>query len=606
MLWGSLMKIDDKITDNEEKKPTYKEKRRNSAKEKRRKDQLSVTIFGIIVYSVVLIGVVVLAYVGFKTFINKSKERQAIIAEENEKALNEAKEAENKAAEEQKTSEEEKNSGEEDEESGEYKDKVFSVIENVGDPGNAPVNTFDFARKTLMPDDDGITDYKLLDYEVYTNPDNGAISKVTTRENCGDLYEITDYYYDDGKVNYIAQYREDTDVPIDLAGDKVESRFYFNDDKMVKYIYTENSKATEYSVKDFKLYSDGTIDQYKYMEDMMLETSKSAYKHAKELDEKVVISGYVLDETNCVPGEPATVQLLNTNGRVVEETKTNGDGYYEFEVEPDDRLEYHISVSGRDDMISTTVYGISACKGTKNVDVDTVYLAYTVYETIYPVQIFVKDADDANKALNGASVKFRGGLNNRNGEVFLSGVLGNAGEIMPALRSGNYTAEITKDGYETCYVPFTIKSDHTALVAYAVKDVPEGSVKTVLSYEMTPLDLDLRVFDTYGRNISKSRNDSVGITTPEAITLDNIDSGTYTFYVSNYTDIVACDMMSYRLSQSGAKLYVYDSDGLKTVLSVPAAHSGIVWRAFEIRNHKIITINDYYSYIVDDSIFRNK
>ena len=585
---------------------TYRDKRREKAREKRHKDQMSVTVFGLIIYSIALIGVVVLAYVGFKSAINKAKERQQIAAEEDlkkkaeeEKALAEQKKAEEEAAA-AKALEEEQKKAEEAADSS-YQDKVFSVIENVSDPGNAPVNSFDFVRKTLTTEAG-----KLVDYEIYTNPETGLAAKITTRENCGDLFEITDYYYDDGKINYIAQYREDTDVPVDISTDKIESRFYFNNDKMVKYIYCENGKAIEYSKDEFPLYGDGTIEEYKYMEDMMLECSKTAYKDAKELEESVVVSGYIMDELNCAPNSPAVIELMDSNGRVVQETETNGDGYYFFLVEPKDNTQYHLHVYGREDMIETNVYGISIPRGTKAIDVETVYLAYTVYDTIYPVQFFVKDADDANKPISNADIRFRYGLNNRDGEICLSGVLGEAGEIMPSLRSGNYTAEITKSGYETCYVSFSVKSDHTAVVAYAVKDVPDGSYKCVLSYEMTPLDVDLRAFDTYGRNVMKASYDSMGVTAAETISFSGIDSGTYTFYASDYTDIVGSDMMSYRLSQSGAKIYVYDGNGLNTVLPVPAGHAGIIWRPFEIRNHRIFAINDYYAYIVDDSVFRAK
>lgn len=591
-------------------KHPYEDERRNIAKEKRRKDMMSVTVFGIILYSIVLIGFVVGSYVGFKSYIEKKQEKQAILLEEQrqkeEAERKEAEEAEKaakameEAEKEQALLEEQRQKEKEEAEKTGYKDLVFSVIENVGDPGNAPINSFDFARKTLD------TSEKLMDYEVFKNPETGEISKVTTRENCGDLYEITDYYFYDGKVNYIAQYREDTDVPVDLSGDKIESRFYYDKNKMVRYIYCENDKAVEYSVEDFDLYSEGTVDQYKYMEDMMLESSKTALQKAEELEETIVISGYALDELNNPSSDSYKVELLDKSNRVVDETQTNGDGYYSFTVRANDSADYHVLVTGRDDMISTEVFGITVPRGTKAVDVDTVYLAYMGYDTIYPVQIFVKDADNANTPIAGADIRFRYGLNNRDGEIFLTGALGESGEIMPSLRSGNYTAEISKDGYETCYIPFVVKADHTAIVAYAVKDVTEGSFKCVLTYETSPLDIDLKAFDTYGRNVIKSATDSVGVTTAETVALEGVDSGTYTFYASDYTDIIAGDMMSYKLSQSQAKMYVYDSNGLQKVIPVPSGHAGVVWRSFEIRNHKIFTIDDYYAYIVDDSIFRSK
>lgn len=580
--------------------PVSKKKRKKVSKEKKRKDQMSVTIFGIVIYSIVLILVVVLAYVGFKSGITKLRENKAIAEEERrleeeakKKELEEATKAEEEAKAEEETTEEESEDG--------YKDSVFSVIENVGDPGNAPVNSFTFIRKSLN-DDTG----KIMDYEIYENPETGKISKVTTRENCGDLFEITDYYYDDGKVNYIAQYREDTDVPIDLSTDKVESRYYFANDKMVRYIYSENDKAVAYSADDFDLYSEGTIGQYQYMEEMMLESSKTAFEKASSLEASVTISGYALDELNCATKDPCKVQLLDTNGREVDVTETNSDGYYSFNVAPDDEAEYHIYIEGREDMTPTTIYGIKIPVGSKSYDVDTVYLAYPSHDTVYPVQMFALEAESLNTPVAGAEIKIRYGVNAKEGDTCLTGILGDAGETMPQLRSGNYTAEISKEGYETCYVSFVVKQDSQAVVAHVVKNVEEGGYKAVLCYETTPLDIDLRCFDTFGRNVYRSVNDSVGITTAETVSLNALDSGTYTFYASNYTDISGMDMMSYRLSSSGAKLYVYDSEGLEAVYHVPAAHAGIVWRAFEIRNRKIIPVNDYYAYITDESPFRSK
>lgn len=597
------------MSETKEKKLTYKEKRREEAKEKRHKDQMSVTIFGIVIYSIVLIGIVVLSYVGFKTAINSYKERQAIQLEEErlakeaeEKAI---KEEERRKAEEEKAALEKQKAEalekEKEKEENKFKDTVFSVIENISDPGNALVNSFDFSRKSL-DDESGA----LMDYEVYTNPETKEIAKVTTRENCGDLFEITDYYFDNKQINYIAQYRADTDVPVDISSDKIESRFYFGNDKMLKYIYCESGKATEYSADDFKIYSEGTIEQYKYMENMMLENSKTVLKNATEIKESVKISGYVQDELNCVAPGDVLVQLVDSSDRIVGETYANGDGYYEFFIAPKDDTEYSINVKGREDLVETSVYGIKPSIGAKSITVDTVYLAYSTYDTVYATTIFVKDADDSNVALSGADVKFRYGINNRDGEPCLVGMLGDAGEIMPTLRSGCYTVEISKEGYETCYTTFVVKADHTAMLAYSVKQLKEGDIKCVLSYETTPLDIDVKAFDTFGRTVYKSANDSVGITAAETILVSDVDSGTYSFFVSDYTDIVGNDMMTYRLSESFAKMYVYDSEGLKEVFSVPAAHAGIVWRPFEIRNHKIITINDYYAYITEESVFRGK
>ena len=72
---------------------SYKEKRRKAASIKRHKDQMSVTIFGIIIYSIVLILIVVFSYMGFKKGIGKLQEKRAIEAEEKRLAEEEEKAA---------------------------------------------------------------------------------------------------------------------------------------------------------------------------------------------------------------------------------------------------------------------------------------------------------------------------------------------------------------------------------------------------------------------------------------------------------------------------------------------------------------------------------
>lgn len=582
-------------------KETFKDKRRRKAKDKRHKDQMSVTIVGIVIYSLVLILIVVGSYVGFKTLF-ANLEQKKIAAEQ---ALIEAQQIEEQARKEEeeaiKKAEEEaakKEEVEEPEDLG-YQDTVFSVIENVSNPKESLVNTYNFARKKLTDNDNG----PICDYEVFSNPETGSVDKVTARQNLGDLYEITDYYFDGGQINYIDQYKEDIDIPIDLSGPAIESRFYYHNNKLVRYIYCENNKATEYTRDDFDSYSEGTRGQFEYLESMMLDMSKIAYKNANGLLEEVVIKGYVLDEFN----QPLTenyVALVDSDGNKALETVSNGDGYYEFRIAPSDK-EYHVRAC-RDTLIDTEIYGIRPVSGTKTITVKSFHLAYENNVNPYSTAIIVKDADDLNTPLSGAEIRFREGINNRTGEVFMTGTLGEAGECTPALRSGNYTAEIIKEGYATSYSTFVIKHDCQAAVLYAVKNLAANEFKCVLSYETNPLDLDIRAYDSYGRTVYKSKNDSVGSIVAEVIDIKDAGTDSYSFFVSDFTDIVANDNLSYRLSQSDAKIAVYGYDGFIGEYTVPEAHAGVVWKPIEIRNGKVIVNNNFYTNVSDNSVFKTK
>ena len=570
----------------------HSERGKEKAHNKRHKEEKTYTIVAVILYSVLLMFLVVASYVGVRLFIKNAKAKQDLA----QKASEQAKVEQN--LQEENKEEVPLEEPEPEKEAGEWKDVVFSKLENPKDPKNALINTYNFTRM-VSENDSG----HAMDYAVYSD-NNGTVEKVTTTENCGDLYEIIDYYYDNGNINYIAQYSEAVDIPIDTSTASVESRYYFADDKLVRYIYCESGKAYEYSIEDIDEYSEGTVDQYYYMEEMMLDKAKATWDNAKNLDETVSVEGYVLDEYNQALKENK-VTLIDENGNVSYETKTDGDGKYSIQVKADDNKEYTLRAE-RNTLNDVNVYGVKAKKGYKRVSIPTIYMAYTDLEVPYTYQLFVKDADDANVAITDADIKFRNGLNAKDGDAFLSGNLGEFGYISPQLRSGSYTAEVIKDGYETLYLNFVVKADHLASVAYAVKDVGDDELKAVINWEANPLDVDIRCFSSNAVNILRSSNDSVGSTTAEVIDIKGVGSDAYYFFVSDFTDTAIDNYMAYGLTECNAQLALYGKDGIIGTYPVPAAHAGVVWKPIEVRNGNVYEVNDYYTSIGNDSVFKKK
>lgn len=591
------------MTDNRNNSSTFEEDKRKEAHKKRVKEEKTFTIVAVILYSVLLVFIVISAYIGVKLFITSSKEK---ILEQEKKAQAASEIKEDIKETEEEPIEEVSEESEEDEEaeevetsSGEWVDQVFSIIENPRNSSKAPINTFDVTRMRDINDNDHV-----LDYTVYASKDYPDLLKVTTTENCGDLYEISDYYFANGKVNYISQYSEVIDIPVNLSTSDIQSRYYFANDKLVRYIYCENEKATEYTKEDFDEYSDGTKDQYDYLEKMMLDKAHTTISKINELEELVSISGYVLDEFN-TPLTGINVSLLDKNGNVVSDIESNGDGKYQFIVDADDKANYIINISG-DKLIDTNVYDIATPKGSKAVFVEPVYMAYENNITPYQTQIFVKDADDSSIDLVDADIKFRLGLNAREGEVILTGNLGEYGYLAGQFRSGNYTAEVTKDGYEDLFFNFVVKNDHLAKVAFAVKELKEGEIKAVLSFEANPLDLNIKCITSNSDDLFRSAVDSVGSTNAEVIDIINAGEDAYYMYVSDFTNIAISNYVSYSMSECNANVALYNSDGLVGNYPVPAGHAGIVWKPIEIRNKKVVITNDYYSGLNDNSIFMKK
>ncbi len=604
---------------------------------KRKRDQFSVTIVGIVIYSILLIGIVAGTYLGIKTFYkNHQKKVDEAVAkaeeELEERYKAEAQSAITEEAEEEPPEEEPEVVEEVPEELPEHlldvtgvidmetmvidydqivaepkkrnpnyvwQDTVFSRLENVQDPASAPVNTFEFSRKYAVTDED-----KKLEFMIFTNPDKGKVEKITTKEYCGDDVEVLNYYYENGNINYVTQYRQTVDVPIDPSTKNVQSRYYFSGDTMVRYIFCEDDKATEYRVSEMDKYSEGTVGQYDYLEAGILNKAYINYNVIKLLPEYEKVEGYVMDEFNTALNEVSVTVYDEIEDEVVK-TETNGDGYYSFDLPIDRSKTYKIKIE-KGTLDSVEVHNIRALNGSASMEIEPVYMAYTETGAIYNTQILVRDAANAITGLPEATIRIRAGINNYEGEVLATGTLDVTGAITAPLKAGCYTAEVQKGGYETCFFTIIVKSDHQAVLGYAVADVGEDEVVTILSWDSTPLDLDLRIFSSSGKRSNRSGIDSVGSTMAEMIRTTQLGSDTFECYVSDYSNCTGGDLYSYSMSSSNAYVSIYSADGLQAMFHVPVAHMGVVWKPYEIRNARVLPINEYYYHTESDSIWMKK
>lgn len=600
---------------------TDKEKHNNDHK------KFSVTIIGIVIYSIVLIAVMVGSYIGVKVIFKRydSKVAQAHAQPEETEAVEEESEPTPTPEPEEEPEPEEVDLDHDvdaddltDPETGvvdyskvrfkpgkrskslKWKDTVFSRIENVREPAQAPVNTFDYKRVSVKLPDNNSSEYK-----VYTNPENDMVEKITEAEDCGGNLQILDYYFDNGDLNYVAEYKTYVDKPVNISSAGIESRYYFRNDCMVRYIYCKDGNATEYTVADIDSYSKGTVDQYDYLEQDIINRAYIVYNLAPTLKETEVLCGYVMDEFSMPMEDAKIVVKTESNDKVAAETITDGDGFYKIVVDCTDDDSYCITAS-KDTLNDVGVYGITARYGSGKYSVETIYMGYTNNLTEYPVQFMIRDAIDPNKPLSGAGIMLRRGFNNRTGEVMQTGALDDNGNGTVKLTSGSYTAEISKGGYETLFLSVVIRLDHQIAVGFAVPDVADDTYQVVVSWESAPLDLCAKAISSNQARVISSPVDSLGLTTAETVTIDNAGTDDYRFYVTDLGAITAGDVMAYNMTGSCAYAQVYDSNGLQGNFHVPAASAGVVWEAFEIRNKSILPINSYYYAVEDDALWKTK
>ena len=601
-----------------------KDNRENHKTEKNRKDRLTVTIIGVVIYSVVLIAVMVGSYIAVKAIFRNYDRKTAITADESAVA-NEPEATPTPVSEPEEEIEDAPPSGHEmDPEMIEqaqedvvdyskelfkpgkrnkklkWKDSVFSRIEDVSDPSQAPVNTFDYRRVSVR-----LPDNETSEYKVYTNPDSGSVEKITEVYDCGEMLEVIDYYFDNGNINYVSEYKTFIDKPIDITSTDIESRYYFRNDCLVRYIYCKNGEATRYDLADIDTYSKGTVDQYDYLEKDMINRAYIVYNVAPALKETETLCGYVMDEFS-MPMEDAKITVRSeSDDIVVAESTTDGDGYYKVVIDCTDDETFSVTAQ-KDTLNEVGVYGITARFGSGRVTVEPIYMGYVNNQTVYPSQFVVRDATDPNVPLSGAGIMIRRGFNNRTGEVMQTGSLDDNGTGTVALTSGSYTAEISKGGYETLFLSVVIRLDHQFAVGFAMPDVADDTYRAVVSWESAPLDLCAKAISSDQKRVIKSPVDSLGLTTAECVTIDNAGSDDYRFYVTDFGSISTADVMSYNMTNSCAFVDVYSAEGLIGKFHVPVASAGVVWEAFEIRNKTLLPINSYFYAVDEDTLWKTK
>jgi uncharacterized protein YfaP (DUF2135 family) len=139
-------------------------------------------------------------------------------------------------------------------------------------------------------------------------------------------------------------------------------------------------------------------------------------------------------------------------------------------------------------------------------------------------------------------------------------------------------------------------------------------MRIVLTWGATPYDLDSHLYTPYSGSWSErhiwyvNKSNSVGDNLdvddtssygPETITIPAVREGQYKYYVVDYTNSSGGRNTSTQMSNSGATVRVYTSDGLVATYHVPTNQEGVIWEVFEVRNGQIIPIQRYYTYNSD-------
>lgn len=482
-----------------------------------------------------------------------------------------------------------------------WTDEVFSLIENVKEPDKAPVNAYLFENKRIW-----LVEDRLMELLIYKSPENLKTRKITAVEHCSDNLSITDYYYDDnGFVNYAASRTALVDYPIDISSGRITSRFYFDKDTLVRYSYCEDDKATVFNAASLSEYSSGTVDQYEYLEEEMVNKAYITYNAAESIESLQYVEGYILDEYDQALADVNVKLYKSDDMSEAASATTDGDGHYEMAIPSDDEGTYVISAY-KDEFDEVRIYGITAKKGSGVYYVPTPRLTYSSDGAEYNAQITVRDSVANDIPITEATISLRAGLNCREGDIIAETDLDPLGNAVFTLQSGNYTARVSKNGYEDSYFNVIVTMGRQVTIGYAIADVPDNKIQAVLAWDSAPLDLDARVISSGGKNVLRASSDGIGALTCETVTFDLDEKNVYRFYVSDYTNCMGGDPNSDGMTSSGARLALYGSEGYICTLDVPTGHLGVVWEPLMIRGGSVIPMNNYYNLIEQGSYWTSK
>lgn len=118
----------------------------------------------------------------------------------------------------------------------------------------------------------------------------------------------------------------------------------------------------------------------------------------------------------------------------------------------------------------------------------------------------------------------------------------------------------------------------------APDSLKDGEYEAVLTYDNAKAQLK-----PYSMNLSSGKTSS-----DDTVKIKVSGKDDFKYYVTDSKNGKA-NNMAYDMSKCDATVTVYDSKGIAASYLAPAAHAGVVWEVFAIRNGKIIPVNNYYT-----------
>lgn len=205
--------------------------------------------------------------------------------------------------------------------------------------------------------------------------------------------------------------------------------------------------------------------------------------------------------------------------------------------------------------------------------------------------------------LSAATINLREGETVKTGEVDYTTTSDSAGSYsFTDVDAGTYTAEVAINGFITNYVNIELAGEKTTEKKIQLSPtLAAGEIRIVMSWGAAPNILDSYLngpkadsgtftIKYYYRSDSDSQldRDATSGYGPETITISTQHTGTYTYWVNNFSN--KSDSSSTALAASGATVTVYGETGILKQYSVPTG-AGTKWNVFTMAGGVITDVN---------------
>jgi hypothetical protein len=255
--------------------------------------------------------------------------------------------------------------------------------------------------------------------------------------------------------------------------------------------------------------------------------------------------------------------------------------------------------------LSVDYTGISVTAGSTN-NLETIYLQSTA-TLPGSVSGYITNAS-TGYGETGVTVALRSGIGTTTGTAAYTATTGTNGLYsLSSVTPATYTASISKTGFTTSTFTITVvgNTSNTNQNSSITPNIADGNVRFVLTWGASPYDLDshLKVPLTsttfyhvyYADKGSQTASpyatldvDDTSSYGPETTTIYTQLSGTYTYYVHDFSD--RSSTTNTLLSSSGAKVVVYKGSTTLATYYVPSG-TGTLWKVCSWNGYSLTPIN---------------